>query len=81
MPHDNNDNRLLVARFESLPPSGDTATQRVRVLAVVNLLVAKHWDHFAGDDELIDDVKRVRRSSSIFATIISLCHFLFSSHL
>jgi hypothetical protein len=50
---------LLRARFEVEKDASDDGSKvrRVRVLAIVNLLLSKHWDHFNHNADLIDDVR------------------------
>lgn len=50
---------LLRARFAVASDASDDniKVRRVRVLAIVNLLLSKHWDHFNHNAELIDDVR------------------------
>jgi hypothetical protein len=48
---------LLRARFIATNDDADGKVRRVRVLAIVNLLLTKHWDHFSHNTELVDELR------------------------
>lgn len=48
---------LLRARFIATGDDGEGKKRQLRILAIVNLLLAKHWDHLQHNSELIDDLR------------------------
>jgi hypothetical protein len=48
---------LLRARFIATCDDADGKVRRVRILAIINLLMTKHWDHFSHNAELIDELR------------------------